>query len=332
MPHKMTPRYQPAYRRVELDLILSSAQRGESLSFVGIAGVGKSNIVNYLRSVEKSELHFPVVDATQWNPDQNNLWSLMLSAATQATHALPEPDAPKVLPLDDSERMFENLKSRLAWVCQQLNQKVMFVLDDFDRVLEQIALPELEKLNVLRSDGNREKLSYLVMTKRLPHILGRDKSLNTNSKFYDLLRPNIYALEPYTPDDAGQMLHHLNDSVPNPLSKTDLVTIYKIAGRHARLLKIVFETWIKQPVTGPRSDYFANQPDVRQECKRILEKLHRQEQEACRLLAAGNELPDDYRDTADHLMRRGVLTSLEPPVWFSPLFAAYLKDVTEGRE
>ncbi|RME99576.1 MAG: hypothetical protein D6768_14770 [Chloroflexi bacterium] len=256
----------------------------------------------------------------------------MLSAVVQSTRALPEPDAPKVLPLDDGERMFENLKSRIAWVCQQLNHKVMFVLDDFDGVLEYMPLPELEKLNVLRSDGNREKLSYLVFTKRLPHILGRNKSLSTNSKFYDLLRPNIYALEPYTPDDAGQMLQHLNDLVPNPLPKNDLATIYKIAGRHARLLKIVFETWVKQPATGLRFEYFANHPDIRRECERILEKLHRQEQDVCRLLAAGGELPEEYRDTANHLMRRGVLTSLNPPQWFSPLFAAYLKGVTKNQE
>ena len=158
---------------------------------------------------------------------------MMINALNQATRSLPPPpEENKVIPFSEDERAFSTLQGKLRWICQKLGHQVMFVLDDFDQVLEIGPLNMLEQLNVLRSDGNRGFLSYLVITKRLPHILGQNHPLANNSKFYDLFRHHIYALEPYAKGDAMRMLEHLNQIADNKLADSDLEQIYQFAGGH----------------------------------------------------------------------------------------------------
>ena len=68
----------------------------------------------------------------------------------------------KIIPISEEERVLNTLQDRLKGVCQKLGHQVMFVLDDFDMVLKTGPLTMLERLNGLRSEGNRGFLSYLV--------------------------------------------------------------------------------------------------------------------------------------------------------------------------
>lgn len=334
MPQNAIPRYSTIYRQNEIDLILRSARQGESLGLMGIAGVGKSNIVNFLRNIETNapqveqdvaHLLFPIVDATQWQGTANSLWLLMQEALSEATASLPaDPSSQKVIPISENERTFKYLKARLEYVCQKRQVQVMFVLDDFDRVIQLASLDELERLSGLRAAGNRGYLSYLVITKQLPHVLGRDKNLEQNSKFYDLIRHSIYALEPYNRKDSMQMLRHLNEKAGNPLSEPELEKIYQLAGGHASLLKVVFNLKQKEPSTELTTANFAGKPDVTQECSRLFAKLHPQEQAVCLRAAQNRHTPTDQA-TLDHLKRRGLLVQSDSVLWFSPLMAYFLK-------
>ena len=262
MPPVAIPRYHPTFRQDEIDLILGFALRGESLGFLGVAGVGKSNLVNFLRDIQKNapqvqqdvtRLHFPVVDTPQWPGTPNSLWKMMLEALNQVTRELsPPPELKKIIPISEDERAFKALHDRLQWICQDLGHQVMFILDDFDRALETGPLDMLERLNGLRSEGNRGYLSFLVITKKLPHVLGRRYDLEYESKFYDLFHNHIYALEPYGRDDALQMLKHLNDLARSPLADSQLEHIYRMAGGHARLLRLVFSIWTEEATSGAR--------------------------------------------------------------------------------
>jgi hypothetical protein len=333
MPSNVVSRYQPTYRQDEIELIIRMARRGESLGFVGLAGIGKSNIVNFLREIERhaphlgqdvSQLHFPIVDATYWQQTPLSLWKIMLDGLTQAIQKLPPPpDDGKVIHIAEEERVLNTLRLRLQWLCQELGHQVMFVLDDFDDVLEIGPLSMLERLSGLRSEGNREALSYLVFTKRLPHVLGRAHDLEHESKFYDLFRHNIYALEPFSVEDAFQMLQHLNQVADKPLRERDLAEIRQLAGGHAQLLKVVFNLWLEEGMAGVNPiTYLVEQPDVQQECRRILRSLHEEEQEVALRLARGQATEAD-QDTIDHLVRRGLLEA-DSKKWFSPLFGQFL--------
>lgn len=333
MPTNTTRRYQATFRQNEIELIIRFARRGESLALVGLAGSGKSNIVNFLREIDEqasvlkqdvSRLHFPIVDTTYWEETPVSLWKIMLEALNQAIENLsPPPDAQKIIPISEEERVLNLLRSRLEWLCQDMEHQVMFVLDDFDAALETGPLAMLERLNGLRSEGNREALSYLLFTKRLPHVLGRSYNLENESKFYDLFRHHIYALEPYTAEDAYQMLKHLNEVAGNPLRERDLAEIRQLAGGHARLLKIVFDIWADQGMAGVNPvAYLAEQSDVQQECQRILRGLHEEEQKVLARVARDAVTAED-QDLVDHLVRRGVLTA-DGQELFSPLLSQYL--------
>jgi hypothetical protein len=337
MPSNVASRYQTTYRDDEIRLIVSSAARGESLGFMGLAGVGKSNMVNFLRNIQQhaphfeqdvATLHFPVVDATYWQRNPAHLWRLMLDALTRVTQSLTlsPVEENKVISISEEERVLAALQTRLHQVCQELEHKVMFILDDFDLVFETGPLTLLERLSGLRSEGNRGFLSYLVFTKRLPHVLGRPYDLENRSKFYDLFRHHIYALEPYSPEDARQMLVHVNENAGKPLRSLDLTQIRQLAGGHGQLLKIIFDLFANEgmPVGDPVT-YLANKPDVQQECQRILRNLHDEEQAVAVRLARG--LQDDKdRPVMDHLVRRGLLVKFEPVTWFSPVWEQFLKN------
>jgi hypothetical protein len=338
MSTNVTRRYQATYRRDEIDLIIRLALRGESLAFVGLAGIGKSNIVNFLREFDEhateleqdvTRLHFPIVDAAYWEETPLSLWKIMLDALNQAIQSLsPPPLDEKIIPISEEERILNPLRLRLQWLCQELEHLVMFVLDDFDDVLKIGPLSMLERLNGLRSEGNREALSYAVFTKRLPHILGRSHDLENESNFYDLFRHNIYALEPYSAEDAFQMLKHLNEVAGNPLRERDLAEIRQLAGGQAQLLKIVFDLWVNEGMAGVNLvTYLAEQPDVQQECTRILRGLHKEERAVLTRVARDAATADDA-NIIDHLVRRGVLVA-DTHKLFSPLLDQFLTHYEE---
>lgn len=332
------PRYLPQYRQDEIHLIFDCAFRGESLCFVGIAGVGKSNVINYLRKSRfeqpQSESSatttlFCIVDVTVWQRTPASLWQLMDNALRIQTAALtPVFQDGTIVSIAEEERVLNRLSSRISWACQDLGYRVMFVLDDADALFETGPRPMIEQLNTLRSEGNRGQLSYLIFTRKLPHVLGRRYGLE-NSKFFDLIRHTQFALEPYTPDDAWQMLKHLNSTVATPLDPAELPNVQKLAGGHARLLRILFDIWANEgpPPMERLEDFLAAHTDVQQECERIFKGLHNSEREVALLVVDSTHTPA-HANIVNHLQRRGLLIRNNPDGhlrWFSRLFEQYLK-------
>ena len=333
-----TPRYAVTYRQNELTLVCNAAREGQSICFLGVAGTGKSNITNFLHhdpygykphylGKEAGTIHFPVIDGNTWDRTPEGLWKLLLTALDEAIEHLDEPlPDPKITHIYEDQRAFSELKTHIKWLCQEHGQRIMFILDDFDDVIRLGPLSMLEQLNALRSDGNRGLLSYLIFTKRLPHVLGRSHPLQGTSKFYDLFSQQIYALGLYNDEDARQMLHHLNESAGKPLRNQDLPTILTLCGGHARLLKVVFDLWrAAQPDTADYVGYFLNKPDVRNECRRVLNGLHEEEQAVALRVVNGQATQAD-QPVIDHLIRRGLLADVGEWVWFSRLFVQCLRE------
>lgn len=330
------PRYRPDYRAAEMRLLARLILAGDSICFVGVAGVGKSNLINFLREypaftqeyfgAETAQIHFPLVDTNQWDRTPEGLGNLMLDALDAAGISSPPAKDGSVIPLSQEDRAFAKVRNRLRKTCQDLQHHVVIVLDDFDRALEVGPLRMLEQLNGLRSDGNKGYLSYLVFTKRLPHVLGRALNLETSSKFYDLLRHNLYALEPCIPGDARQIVEHLNATSTTRVSNQDLARICALAGGHAGLLRNIFRVCVEQglPSSNEAHNRLVGYQDVHVECRRIMAGLHEQEQEVALLVAKGQHT-SAHTDTVAHLVKRGILLETEPLQWFSPVFASYLR-------
>ena len=147
MPEEERPRYGPTYRIHELSLILKHAIHGDSLGLVGIAGTGKSNIVNVLRDDmpykhrilgdEAGRLIVADVNGIQWDTTQTGLWQLMslaLSAAMDnASLNLPENKIRRLVSKEEHE--LDRLRYAINWICQATDRIILFVLDDFDNVI-----------------------------------------------------------------------------------------------------------------------------------------------------------------------------------------------------
>jgi hypothetical protein len=222
------------------------------------------------------------------------------------------------------DKPLQQLEIRLNWLCQQQEHRVMFMLDEFDDVLRKGPRAVFDQFSRLRSAGNRERLSYLLFTRKLPHVLGRKHDLDTQSKFYDLFRSHIYALPLLNDTDSWQMLKHLNAVAGLPLDRMDLVHIRSRTGGHARLIKVTFEVWQREkPKEGNITAILAAQPEIQDECHRILQGLHRQEQEVAIRFARNQSYALDD-PTLTHLQRRGLIGPTG--IWFSPFMEIYLRD------
>lgn len=336
-----TLRYGQTYRRDELQLICDFALSGESLCFVGIAGTGKSNITRFLLEDpygykpdylgdHTETVHFPCVDATVWNGESVKLWSAMLESLEEITAGFPEPVRAnsKVLPMSSTKEERElliDLGAHIRWICHDLGHQLMFVLDDIDNAVATGPPEMLNRFFNLRSSNNKGKLSFLFFVKGLPHMLRREQNLDDQFKFIENINPYIYVLPLYNEVDARQMLEHLNDRGPKRIPQRELRPIERLCGGHAGLLRIVYNIWVNaRPVSVNVSDFYRSNPAVGLECERILKYLHRGEQEVA-VRVARNEHTVEDEDVIDLLQRRGLLTSRNPPTWFSELMAIYLR-------
>jgi hypothetical protein len=329
-------RYPQDYRHHELRLVSNNALQGQSMGFVGIAGTGKSNLVRYLRDgmhleqylLDKTDqVHFAEANTIDWEGSPEHLWYIMLRGLNEVMKRVGVETQESVSQADspDAATLHSELKGRIDRICQRMGHQLMFILDDFDEVIAQGPRSMLERLSKLRTEGNVERLSYLVVTKKLPHVLGQAHSFQI-SQFYRLIRDELYALGMYKETDASQMLAHLNCVGGEHIPAQHLRTIRVLAGGHAGLIKTVFNSWPNEGALESHPvSYFSATPSVREECFRILIGLHDQEQQVARRLARGEDTVEDV-DTIDHLVRRGILTKARPVTeWFSPLMPLVLQ-------
>ncbi|MCS7037970.1 MAG: ATP-binding protein [Caldilineales bacterium] len=326
------PRFSPDYRGDELALIADHARRGLSCAFIGIAGIGKSNLLNCLaqryRTITAPDgtpitLQTVIVDCNDWNEEPADFWRLLrreLEKTLSPTNVIP-------LSGDPAERDNLIIRHLAGAFCSQPGHRLVVVFDDADRLLMRGPLELLEQLRTLR-DENRDVLSFLLFTKKLPLRLGRACYLTHESKFYQLFSSHLFTLRPYNQADAWHMLRFLNTQAAQPLPNATLRTIYHLTDGHATLLKLVHERYLIQPPStqNPVGDLLAH-PPIRQACERIFHSLHRHEQQVLlRMTHDRSSLTADL-PALILLRRRGLLLEPDDRI-FSVLFENYLKLIT----
>ncbi len=324
-------RFPPHFRADEIALITDFARRGLSSAFVGIAGIGKSNLLNCLRTQHRSlpaptgeplDLHYVVVIGNEWDGTPGGFWRLLRAEVEQTVGI-----SSNVIPWgsEQAERHSQMLRGLLRDFSRQPDRRLVIVLDDVDKLLQRGPLDLLEQLRTLR-DENRDILSYLLFSKRLPHRLGQGMNLRTDSKFYELFMNRIYALRPYNREDARAMLTYLNAQVAVPLTSSTLSSIVYLAGGHAMLLKLIHEIYLAEAPTGDVVVALARHSDIHDACRRILQSLHYHEQMVLHRLA--RHQPHDATDApALTLLRtRGLLIGPRDEI-FTPVFGQYLANL-----
>jgi hypothetical protein len=338
-------RYPPDYRQAELKLIYQLILQRKSVAMVGLAGVGKSNLVRYLRDGLQAphylgnaagQILFAEVNAVRWDGKPVTLWQIMGGSLLRASeHITPPVDPGSISHLSEEQHFFDWLKAQLKLVCLKHGYQVVFILDNFDQVLSTGPLPMIDSLSEIRTSGDAGSVgsvSYVMFTQRLPHLLIGKHRQGEESSFCKLIRTHTYALGLYDDKDARQMVEYLNHGSVNPLSHEQIDIVLELAGGHAGLISAIFDNWPphSEPQPEPVS-YFAQQADVQGECRRVLQSLHSWEQETAVALAQGST-PAPRWDFVELLVTRGVLHDTHPIKWFSPLWQRFLQSQPQIRK
>lgn len=318
-------RYGPHYRHEVVRHISECVARGKSLGLVGIAGAGKSNLIHFLTQPETRRHVLPAGEADRTcfvavsclpgDQAADRLYEAMLMAAPQ------EGTAPPVYPV--GAPAFHPLRATLKTACRR--QRVVYLFDEFESLLEHQPAEFFDNLRLLRDDQRTSgHLCYLFITHRMPHRVSAKADFE-HSKLFELFRNDLYPLPPHTEADAVAMVNTLTQRVGSePLGNGVANQLARYAGYHCGLIHALHQELYPTLNVGWRTIHRLAQTNarVRKSCEHIWRHLHPEEQEGIHSCAFGGPVE---RTLADFMRRRGLLLPDNSPTIFSPLFAEYVR-------
>lgn len=328
-------RYPPTYRSEVLEHLMPTVQHGDSACIVGLAGVGKSNLLRFIQQPDVLQRYLPATYARRTHfvclhclPGDQPCDQLYISIAQLLIDlALRIGLTPPELP--DALGAYRQLHLLLDFLCQKQGQRIVLVLDEFEALLRCQQSEFLESLRSLRDDQTGTNgLVFVVITHILPQLIAQEHPIR-RGKFYALVKDHIFPLPAYSRADSDSMLDTLLKQKQLPVTRLDLATranLYALTGGHSGLLKAIFEA-LHPGLTLARLNgrqLVATNGAVRDICDHIWRHLHRDEQRAVAQAVHGGVLP---ATTEEYLVRRGLLVRDSPPRLFSQLFAFYVADI-----
>jgi AAA domain len=325
-------RYSIEYRSEIVRPLMTMIRQGESSCLVGMAGVGKSNLVTFLQQPEVREHYMPAAEAARtrfvpiacWSGVQSkdSFYHLMVQWTWNVAASL-EPQMPDAPPTQGPPLFL--LRDILQTVCRQHACRLVYILDEFDCLVQNQAADFFNELRGLRDEYRATRnLVFLPITLTPPQLV-RGRQPLSKSKFFEIVQDRIYALPPYREADAAAMLRTLSerkdDCVIEPADRDRLIAY---SGGHSGLLWALFhELHPDFTLSRPRLGRLVeNSQRVRTSCERIWEHLLPEEQQALGALARGQAAPLQMEE---YLCRRGLLVDASPVRIFSPVFGEYIR-------
>jgi hypothetical protein len=247
------------YHLVENLMHMMSA--GESAAVVGVASVGKSNLVRCLQQAdiqeahlgpEKDEILIVLVDSndltsiTEWT----FLELLMYRLVVHCQNAnLPTRVASRMEALhdklssraDDVTNAQRCVEQAVHYLCQVNKLRVVWLLDEFEVLYQQLSPRTWINLRSLR-DKNKYSLSYLLFLRReLEDVLPATPEVEA---FAELFQTHILGLKPYDLSGTQLMLNRLSSrrQVEWPAGQT--TQVFRLSGGHGGINRVFFgKSW-----------------------------------------------------------------------------------------
>lgn len=324
-------RYPLDFRSEIVEPLLATVTQGSSVCVVGLAGAGKSNLAKFLGQPEvlrrylpesiAQEVHAPVIHCRPGTQSSATFYRGVLhelqSVARKVGHPLHTEGS-------HSEASAFDVRAAVKELCETAQQRIVLVLDEFECLIQHQPLEFFEDLRNIRDEvRTTNRFAYVATTHRLPHrVVGNQRF--ENSKFYELLRNEMYALGPYRAADAMSMLDALAARENLTIDRGYLERVRVAAGGHSEIMRAIFDT-IKPNfgVASPRLAQLAagREGAVYAACEKLWLHLHSSERAALRTLATGG-WPEPW--LLEFLYKRGLITSVQTPYLFAPAFAVYV--------
>lgn len=378
---------QPArlFRNTEVMTIANLMKEGESCALFAIGNSGKSRL---LQSLAKQPVRERIFGAAwpQYMPiyvDGNGLledsawglYELMLdSALTMLNDCCDAETYPRLseairdLHMEHTRVVEDDPKWAYRWLARAVGtlfrklalRNVAFLLDDIDRLIVNLDPALFRQLKSLR-DRHKDRLSYVVATRRpVPDLCPKDR-LREIDGFYKLIKANTYPLGLYHPDDARDMVHTLMRRVDYALTTTVQHALIHESGSHPGLLRAAFfalranralveaqvgggyRLRVADPAQPPEEpdmyrvgeiihDMLKEDAGIREECYDIWAGLDTYEQIVFENLVTGGASGDHESVIAGLAQKRLLKAGGDGKQQiFSPLFAEYVREIATRR-
>ena len=327
-----------SYRAELLSHVMPALRAGECCSLVGVSGVGKSNLVRFLRQPGLQEAYWGAERAWMIVIDTNGL--VFGEQPTEYViielmiHRLIMEAESRALPRDLLEwandlharliaqpstllalRYFERMCARF---CDSHSQQLIFIFDQFEDIWRSVNARFFLNLRSLR-DQFKYHVVYLVFTRDLLQRTRTD--LQTVEAFWELFAAHIYGLGMYTPADTHTALERLAQRYGDALDEARRHMILHSSGGHPGLLRALFTVLHRTTDALPANTELLKFSPLVEECAKIWNDLLVDEQRIVRMIAAGP--PRRPEDATLDRMRLKQIVAGDPPALFSPLFAIY---------
>jgi DNA-binding winged helix-turn-helix (wHTH) protein len=308
-----------------------------------LGGAGKSNFLRFLlrKNVRQQYLgpesndfysilvnFLSLVERTEWGT-----YELVLNSIIKGPHP---PNWNSTIIDEISIRHQEIIKTRdaliaqrafeycVALMSQQSTGRLVFIFDEFAAVFRDVPASVFKCLRAIR-DAYKDQISFIAVSAHDLTYLG-DDLIEEVEHFHRLISRNICWLGPYSERDSQEMIRYLAARRSRVLREADTAHLIELSGGHAGLLKAILSfSWNHEKGFGLITDLqLLNEPPVRRECGKIWKSLSDYEQADLSSLTSGDPIPPEK---LLHLTARGLVRNSEvDPVFFSPLFGAFIKE------
>ncbi len=329
------------FRQNVIKSVFRFVSAGDSCLIVGIGSVGKSNLLRFIQNekIRHTYLEDTINDFLFVYIDINKalersawgLFELMLHQILTALSSRIE-DERILRTIDELHQRTTEPQTRylalrfvdraIHLVCHQLNLNLVFLVDEFDTLCQELAPADFSALRALRDD-NKYRLMYVIASRSELHRL-RENPRDIEA-FEELVSPNTVWLGPYSKADANFMLQRLNTRYNVTLDEKVSHDLLVATGGHPGLLRAAHRIAIDQPIHLLATLLSSSQ--ILDECGRIWHSLSHKEQRILAYLAMRRTLDENQKRVLDKLHHKGLIGGpwTTKNAIFSTLFTEYVK-------
>ncbi len=346
MPEKNTSPLPLSFRDDLLERVLADLRAGECCSLIGTSGTGKSNIARFLRRQDVQ--HFYWKDDRTWVILIDS-HSLIFDNEQKAEYVITELMIQGVIEEAENHSFSDEFLTRanqlydrlidhpgihvalrtLRDLCKRLcgkdNLQLIFAFDQFENIWQTLDASFFLNLRNLR-DQFKYQVVYLVMIRdRLQRMRQDSQAVES---FWELFSAHTYGLGPYSERDAFTMVERLASRAQVDVSNI-AQEIVRLSGGHPGILRAVFWAFRDSSRKTFSVDELLQIASVSEECEKVWNSLSSNEQHLCQIIVQGLLLHHPNSETLNDLQIKGI-SSGDPPILFSPLFATYILQKTES--
>jgi hypothetical protein len=340
------PKY--PYRNDVLESIVETLRSGKSCFVIAFPGMGKTRFIDYVLRSEVQK-HFRLDDTLQTlfvRIDTNRLFSsndwgiyeLIFSSIMLCFGQIKE--------LNGLQQEFMNVYTEmllrrekadglnyLDLVVEKLcrNQRLCFVIDEFDSVYRQLSPTALSFLQHLQTTTNG-RVSYVAFLREFPDQL---RPPTDDQIIYSIFSPRLVELGAYSRTDSMQLIEQLEERRSHHLTTQEREWLMRYSDGIPNFLLSLFSILAEDIGDADQRfdiNWVANYPIVYQECDKLWQGLSDSEQAGLIEYVKNHNIssPDVYR----LLRAKGILGHPDGTneKIFSPVFYPYVKDKSDHDE